>query len=146
MRFMMLRKADENTEAGVQPSSELLAVMGKYIDEMVKAGVMREGEGLQPTAKGVRVKFSGGKPAVIDGPFTETKELVAGYAIIDVKSKEEAIEWAKRWPALDADGEVEIEIRQVYTPEDFGREFTPELRDAEERMRAEVASGVTRPE
>jgi hypothetical protein len=139
MRFMILRKADEKTEAGVLPSQELMAAMGKYMEEMVKAGGMLAGEGLQPSSKGARVKFSRGKPTVIDGPFTEAKELIAGFAIIQVNSREEAIEWVKRWPALDGDGEVEIEIRQVFEAEDFGEAFTPELQEAEERMRAEIA-------
>ena len=114
--------------------------MIQYNDEMVKAGVMLAGEGLQPSSKGARVKFSKGKPTVIDGPFTETKELIAGFSMIQVKSKEEAIEWVKKWPAADANGEVEIEIRQVYEAEDFGEGFTPELREKEERQRAETAS------
>jgi hypothetical protein len=144
MRFMILRKADKQTEAGVMPSEQLLAAMGKYMEEMVKAGVMLGGEGLQPSAKGARVKFSRGKPAVIDGPFTEAKELVAGYCLIQVKSRDEAIDWVKRWPALDGDGEVEIEIRQVFEAEDFGAEFTPEMREHEERMRAQVAAKAKR--
>jgi hypothetical protein len=138
MRFMILRKADQNTEAGVMPSEQLLADMGQYNEELVKAGVMLAGEGLQPSAKGARVKFSGGKPTVIDGPFAEAKELIAGFTMIEVSSKEEAIEWVKRWPASDADGEVELEIRQVFEAEDFGPEFTPELREAEERMREQL--------
>jgi hypothetical protein len=138
MRFMIIRKADKNTEAGVMPSEQLLAEMGKYNEELVTAGVMLAGEGLQPTSKGARVKFSGGKPTVIDGPFSEAKELIAGFSIIEVKSKEAALEWVKRWPALDADGEVELEIRQVFEAEDFGAEFTPELREAEERLRSQV--------
>jgi hypothetical protein len=136
---MILRKADKNTEAGVLPSEKLLAAMGKYNEECVEAGIMRAGDGLHPSSKGARVKFSGGKPTVIDGPFIETKELLAGFAIIDVKSKEEAIEWIKRWPALDGDGEVEIEIRQIFEASDFGDEFTPELREEEERMRERIA-------
>jgi hypothetical protein len=137
MRFMLLRKADRATETGVMPSEKLLSEMGNYVETLVKAGAMLAGEGLQPSARGVRVKFSRGKPAVIDGPFAETKELVAGYLMIQAKSLAEAIDWAKRWPALDGDGEVEIEIRQVFEAEDFGDEFTPELRQREERMRAE---------
>jgi PhnB protein len=120
MRFMIIRKADRSTEAGVMPSEELIAAMGKYNEELVKAGVMLQGDGLQPSSKGARVKFSGGKPTVIDGPFTEAKELIAGFSIIDVKSKDEAIEWVKRWPTIDGDGNVEIEIRQLYELEDFG--------------------------
>ena len=139
MRFMILRKADHDTEAGVMPSEELLAAMGKYMEEMVNAGILLAGEGLQASSRGARVKFGGGRPTVIDGPFTETKELVAGFCLIQVGSRDEAIEWVKRWPALDGHGEVELEIRQVFEADDFGPEFTPELREAEERMRAQVA-------
>jgi hypothetical protein len=120
MRFLVIRKADKDTEAGVPPTEELLAAMGRYNEEMVKAGVMLSGDGLQPSSKGARVKFSGGKPRVIDGPFTESKELIAGFSILQVDSKEEAIEWVKRWPVIDGDGEVEIEIRQLFELEDFG--------------------------
>ncbi len=140
MRFMLLRKADKKTEAGVLPDEKLLAVMGSYMEEMVKAGVLLAGEGLHPSAKGARVKFSAGKPTVTDGPFNPTNELLAGFCVIQVKSKGEAIEWVKRWPALDGDGEIDIEIRQVYEAEDFGAELTPELREAEERMRAQLAA------
>ncbi len=139
MRFMMMIKADKKTEAGVLPSEELLTAMGAFNEEMVKAGVMLAGEGLQPSSKGARVKFSGGKRTVIDGPFAETKELVAGFWMIQVKSKEEAIEWAKRVPDPLGEGmEAEIEIRQVFEASDFGAEFTPELREAEERMREHI--------
>jgi hypothetical protein len=120
MRFLVIRKADQATEAGVPPTEELLAAMGSYNEEMVKAGVMLSGDGLQPSSKGARVKFSGGKPRVIDGPFTESKELIAGFSILQVDSKEEAIEWVKRWPVIDGDGEVEIEIRRLFELEDFG--------------------------
>ena len=120
MRFLIIRKADTSTEAGVAPTEELIAAMGRYNEEMVKAGVMLSGDGLQPTSKGARVKFSGGQPRVIDGPFTEARELVAGFSILQVNSKEEAIEWVKRWPQIDGGGEVEIEIRQLYELEDFG--------------------------
>jgi hypothetical protein len=137
MRFMIIRKADKNTEAGVLPSQELLAAMMKYNEELVRAGVMLQGEGLQPTSKGARVKLTAGKPTVVDGPFTETKELIAGFTMIQVRSKEEAIEWVKRWPIED--GDVELEIRQVFEADDFGDEFTPELRQQEERLRAQVA-------
>jgi hypothetical protein len=140
MRFMIIRKADKQTEAGALPSEELLNAMMNYNGELVKAGVMLAGEGLQPSAKGARVKFSGGKPTVVDGPFTEAKELIAGFTMIEVKSKEEALEWVKRWPALDGDGEVELEIRQVFEAEDFGAEFTPEMREVEERMREQARS------
>jgi hypothetical protein len=137
MRFMIIRKADRNTEAGVLPSQELLAAMMKYNEELVKAGIMLQGEGLQPSSKGTRVKMTGGKPVVVDGPFTETKELIAGFTMIQVRSKEEAVEWVKRWPVED--GDVELEIRQVFEAEDFGEEFTPELRQQEERLRAQAA-------
>ncbi len=138
MRFMIIRKADKETEAGALPSKELIDAMMKYNEEMVKAGVMLQGDGLRASSKGARVKFKGGKPTVIDGPFAEAKELIAGFSMIQVKSKEEAIEWVKRWPAIDGHGEVEIEIRQVFEAEDFGPEFTPELRETEERLRAQM--------
>src|SRR5829696_1959522 len=138
MRFMVLVKADKNSEAGVMPSEELLTAMGKYNDELVKAGVMLAGEGLHPSSKGARVKFSGTKRTVVDGPFAEAKELIAGFWLIQVKSKEEAIEWVKRCPN-PMEGESEIEIRQVFEAEDFGPEYTPELREQEERQRAEIA-------
>lgn len=144
MRFMILRKADRNTEAGALPDQKLLAAMGLYIEDMVKAGVLLAGEGLQPTSKGKRVKFSKGKPAVVDGPFAEAKELIAGFSLIQVESMEEAIEWVKRWPAVDGDGEVEIEIRQLYEADDFGPEFTPALREQEERLRAQLAGSQQR--
>jgi hypothetical protein len=138
MRFMILLKADKNTEAGVLPDQKLLEDMGKYNDELVKAGVMLAGEGLQASSKGARVKFSGAKRTVIDGPFPETKELIAGFWMFQCKSKEEAIEWVKRCPN-PLMGEAEIEIRQVFEAEDFGAEFTPELREQEERQRAQIA-------
>jgi hypothetical protein len=134
---MVIVKADQDSEAGVLPSEELLAEMGKYNEELIKAGVMLAGEGLQASAKGARVKFHGGKrTSVIDGPFSETKELIAGFWLWQVRSKEEAIEWLKRAPFGDG---AEIEIRQVFEAEDFGEEFTPELRAQEERHRAEIA-------
>jgi hypothetical protein len=136
MRFMILVKATKDSEAGVMPSKEMLTTMGKFNEELVNAGVMLAGEGLQPSSKGARVKFSGGKPAVVDGPFAETKELVAGYWIWQVRSKDEAIEWLKRAPFQDE----EIEIRQIFEAEDFGAEFTPELREQEERLRAQIAA------
>jgi len=139
MRFMVMVKATKDSEAGVMPSEKLLADMGKFNEELVKAGVLLAGEGLHPSSKGARVRFSGAKRTVIDGPFAETKELVAGYWLWQVKSKEEAIEWVKRCPNPHP-GESEIEIRQVFEAEDFGAEFTPELRAQEERMRAEVAA------
>ena len=135
MRFMILIKADKDTEAGVLPDEKLLTEMGKFNEELVKAGVMLAGEGLQASSKGARVRFSGGKSTVIDGPFAETKELVAGFWLWQVKTKEEAIEWLKRAPFE----ETEVEIRQVFEAEDFGAEFTPELREQEERLRAQVA-------
>jgi len=120
MRFMLIRKADANTEAGASPSEEILMAMARYNEEMVKAGVMLAGEGLRPSAQGARVKFSAGKPTVTDGPFAEAKELIAGFSIIDVKSMEEAIEWARRWPAIDSEVNVELEIRPLYEMSDFG--------------------------
>lgn len=137
MRFMVLVPASKESEAGVLPTEELLAEMGRFNEEMVKAGVMLAGDGLQPTSKGARIRFSSGKPTVTDGPFTEAKELIAGFWIIQVKSKEEAIEWMKRAPF---DAGVELEIRQVFEADDFGAEFTPELRAQEERRRAQVAA------
>jgi len=135
MRFMVLVKADKNSEAGVLPGKKILTEMGRFNDELVKAGVMLAAEGLQSSAKGARVKFSKGKRTVIDGPFAETKELVAGFWLWQVRSKEEAIEWLKRAPFED----TEVEIRQVFEAEDFGPEFTPELREQEERQRAQIA-------
>jgi len=137
MRFMILVKADEQSEAGVLPSTEMLTAMGNYNEELVKAGVMLAGEGLHPTSKGARVRFSGGERAVIDGPFTEAKELIAGFWLWQVKSRDEAIEWVKRCPNPDG-VEHEIEIRQVFEADDFGDEFTPELREQEERLRAQA--------
>jgi hypothetical protein len=141
MRFMILVKASRDSEAGAMPSPELLTAMGKYNEELVKAGVMLAGEGLLSSAKGARVRFSGTKRTVIDGPFAETKELVAGFWIFDVKSKEEAIEWVKRAPNPMPGTESEIEIRQIAGPEDFGdlQEKVPEVFEAEKRMRAEAA-------
>ena len=135
MRFMVLVKADKNSEAGVLPDKKILTEMGKFNEELVKAGVMLAGEGLQPSSKGARVKFSKGKKTVIDGPFSETKELVAGFWLWQVRSKEEAIEWLKRAPFED----TEVEIRQIFEAEDFGAEFTPELREQEDRLRAQIA-------
>jgi hypothetical protein len=137
MRFMILVKADKNSEAGVLPDEKLLTEMGKFNEELVKAGVMLAGEGLQPSSKGARVKFSGSTRTVTDGPFAETKELIAGFWLWQVKSKEEAIEWVKRCPN-PMKGESEIEIRQLFEAEDFGAEFTPELREQEERLRAQM--------
>jgi len=134
MRFMVIVKADEKSEAGILPDQKILADMGKFNEELVKAGVMLAGEGLQASSKGARVKFSGGKKTVIDGPFTESKELVAGFWLWQVKSKEEAIEWLKRAPF----GETEVEIRQVFETADFGDAITPEMREAEERHRAQA--------
>src|SRR5215218_8460552 len=139
MRFMILVKADKDSEAGVLPNEQLLTAMSKYNDELVKAGVMLAGEGLHPSSKGARVKFSGEKRTVIDGPFTEAKELIAGFWIWQVNSKEEAIEWVKRCPN-PMGVESEIEIRQVFESEDFGAEFTPELREQEQRQRAQMAA------
>jgi hypothetical protein len=139
MRFMILVKADKNTEAGVLPDEKLLTEMGKYNEELVKAGVMLAGEGLHPTSRGARVRFSGAKRTVIDGPFTDSKDLIAGFWLIQVKSKQDAIEWVKRCPNPTGE-ESEIEIRQVFEADDFGERLTPELRAAEERMRAEIGA------
>ena len=138
MRFMIIVKASKDSEAGVMPSQQLLAEMGKFNEELVKAGVMLAGEGLQASSKGARVKFSGAKRTVTDGPFPETKELIAGFWMWQCKSKEEAIEWVKRCPNPH-DGESEIEIRQVFEAEDFGAEFTLELREQEERVRTQIS-------
>jgi hypothetical protein len=133
---MLIVKADKNTEAGIMPSEQMLADMGNYNEELVKAGVMLAGEGLHPSSKGARVRFAGSQRTVIDGPFAEAKELIAGFWLIQAKSKDEAIEWVRRIPLQDA----EVEIRQIFEAEDFGAEFTPELREQEERLRAKVAA------
>jgi hypothetical protein len=137
MRFMVIVKATADSEAGVMPSEELLAAMGRYNEELVEAGVMLAGEGLHPSAKGVRVKFSGDQRSVTDGPFIETKELIAGFWIFQVASLQECIDWVKRCPN-PMPGESEIEIRQIFEAEDFGAEFTPELREQEARIRARI--------
>jgi hypothetical protein len=137
MRFMIIVKADKSSEAGVMPDEKLLAEMGKYNEELAKAGIMLAGDGLHPSSKGARVRFDGKKRTVIDGPFSEAKELIAGYWIWQVKSREEAIEWLKRAPF---DGGTEVELRQVFEADDFGAEFTPELREQEDRIRAQITS------
>ena len=139
MKFLILVKATKDSEAGVMPSEQLLTEMGQYNEELVKAGILLAGEGLHPSSKGARVRFSGTTRTVVDGPFPETKELVAGFWLWQVKSREEAIEWVKRCPNPMRE-DSEIEIRQVYEPEDFGAEFTPELREQEERLRQQVAA------
>ena len=139
MRFMIIRRADQQTEAGVMPSEQMLTLMGNYMKEISDAGILLAGEGLKPSSEGARVKFTNGKPRVIDGPFSETKELIGGYLLIRASSKEEAIAWAKRWPALDLEQNVELEIRQLFEEDDFGDEFTPELRKQEADMRAKAA-------
>jgi hypothetical protein len=136
MRFMVIVKASKDSEAGVMPSEKMLADMGKFNEELVKAGVLLAGEGLHPSSKGKRIRFSGKQRTVIDGPFAETKELVAGFWLIQVKSTEEAVEWMKRAPF---DEETEVEIRPLLEAEDFGAEFTPELREQEERLRSQIA-------
>jgi hypothetical protein len=141
MRFMVIVKANEESEAGVLPSREIIAEMGKYNEELVKAGVLLAAEGLHPSSKGARVKFSGGKRTVIDGPFAETKELIAGFWLIQVRSREEAIEWVKRAPF---GGGTELEIRQVFEQEDFGPNLTPELREQEKRIGAKMADNAKR--
>jgi hypothetical protein len=137
MRFMVMVKATKESEAGVMPSEQLLAEMGQYNEELAKAGVLLAGEGLHPSSKGVRVRFSGRERAVIDGPFTETKELVAGFWLMQVRSREEVIEWVRRCPN-PSEGESEIEIRQVFEAADFGEAFTPELQAREERLRERI--------
>lgn len=138
MKVMVIVKATKNSEAGVMPSEELLTAMGKYNEELVKAGILLAGDGLHPSAKGKRIKLSGGKRTVVDGPFTETKELIAGYWIWQVRSMEEAVEWARRCPDPMPGEESELEIRPIFEPDDFGEALTPELREAEERLRAQV--------
>ena len=146
MRFMVLVKASPDSEAGVMPSTELLTEMGRFNEELVKAGVLLAGEGLHPSSKGARVRCEGKKRTVIDGPFTETKELLAGFWLLQVKSKEEAIEWVKRCPnPMGPGAESEIEIRQVFEAEDFGAEFTPELRAQEERLREQADANARAP-
>jgi hypothetical protein len=143
MRFMVLLKANKDTEAGVLPSEQLLAEMTRYNEELVKAGVMLAGEGLQPSSKGARVKFSGSKRTVVDGPFAETKELIAGFWILQTRSKEEAVEWVKRCPNPTGE-EAEIEIRQVFEAADFGEAFTPELQEREARVGEQMADNAKR--
>ena len=144
MRVMVMVKANQDSEAGVMPSETLLAEMGKFNEELVKAGVLLAAEGLQPTSKGARVKFSGSKRSVIDGPFAESKELIAGFWLWQVKSMEEAVEWVKRCPnPMESDSE--IEIRPLFEAADFGAEFTPELQAQEERLRAEAESAANKP-
>lgn len=145
MRFMVIVKATRNTEAGMMPSEELLGAMGKFNEELAKAGVLLAAEGLQPSSKGARVKFSGGKRTVVDGPFAETKELIAGFWLWQCKSKAEAIEWVERCPDPMPGEESVLEIRQVFEAEDFGAEFTPEMRAQEERQRAKVAELANAP-
>ena len=141
MRFMVMVKANADSEAGVLPSEQMLAEMTRYNEELVKAGVMLAGEGLQPSSKGARVKFSGNKRTVVDGPFAETKELIAGFWILQTRSKEEAVEWVKRCPNPTGD-ESEIEIRQIFEPTDFGEAFTPELREREARLGQQMAENA----
>ena len=138
MRFMIIVKATKDSEAGVLPDQKLLAAMGKFNEELVNAGIMQAGEGLQPSSKGARVKFSGTTRTVVDGPFAETKELVAGFWLWKVKSKEEAIEWVKRCPNPTGQ-ESEVEIRQIFESDDFGEAFTPELREQEDRLREQIS-------
>ena len=138
MRVMVIVKADKNSEAGIMPEQKLLADMGAYNEELVKAGIMLAGEGLHPSQKGKRIRFSGSKRTVIDGPFAETKELIAGFWLWQVRSMEEALEWARRCPDPMPGEESVLEIRQVFEAEDFGKEFTPELREQDERLRSQI--------
>ncbi len=144
MRFMVMVKATKDSEAGVLPDEKMLADMGKYNEQLVKAGVMLAGEGLQPSSKGARVRFSGSNRTVIDGPFAETKELIAGFWILQAKSKEEVIEWVKRCPNPFPENESEIEIRQIFEADDFGKQFTPELREQEKRLAEQMAANAKR--
>lgn len=143
MRFMVMVKGNQDTEAGVMPSTDLLAAMGKYNEDLVRAGVMLAGEGLQPTSKGAKVRFSGAKRTVVDGPFTEGKEVVAGFWILQTKTKEEVIEWVKRCPNPTGE-DSEIEIRQIFEQDDFGADFTPELREQEQRIAQLAAENAKR--
>lgn len=136
MRFMIIRKGDANTEAWGKPSEALVTAMMKYNEEMIRAGVMVGGDGLKPTSRGARIKFQGGRPTVTDGPFAEAKELIAGYTLIQVGSRDEALEWVKRWPVEDGDGEVELELRELYEADDFGDEFTDVIRRQEALLQA----------
>ena len=138
MRFMIIRKADTETEAGAMPSEQLLTDMLSYNEELVKAGVMLTGDGLRPSSEGARVTFKDGEVSITDGPFAEAKELIAGFSLIQAKSKEEAVEWVKRWPASDGHGNAEIEIRQVIELDDFGDELTPEVREQHARLREQT--------
>ncbi|SFP85791.1 Uncharacterized conserved protein [Amycolatopsis arida] len=142
MRFIVLRKADERTEAGEPPEPELLAAMTEYQSEMARAGVLRAGAGLKPSSAGIRIKFSRGRPTVLDGPFTETKELIAGFSVIEVESEDEAIEWLRRWPTLDGGGEVELELRPLYEVDDFGPAVTPEFRELLDQLWAGTESAT----
>lgn len=139
MRFMLIRKADAETEAGIMPSEDLLRDMGNYNEQLVNAGIMRGGEGLQPSSKGAIVRFVNGNATVIDGPFSESKELIAGFTEIEVGSREEALAWAKRWPAADAHGNVRIEVRQIHGLEDFGDAVSPEVVEREQELRDRLA-------
>jgi hypothetical protein len=140
MHFMIIRKADAETEAAVMPSTELIEQMTAYNERLSAAGVLRGGEGLHPSARGAKIKFSGGKPTIVDGPFAESKELIAGFTLIEVGSYEEALDWVKQWPPIDGHGNVELELRQVFAAEDFGDAFTPELREREDAMRLTTES------
>jgi hypothetical protein len=139
MRFLIIRKADAETEANVMPSEALIRAMTEYNEKLVKAGVMLSGDGLQPSSKGKRVRFTNGRPTIIDGPFSETKELVAGFSLFECASIDEAVAWIRQWPTEDGGGHVEIEIRQILTAEDFGEAFTPELQAREAALRKEIA-------
>ena len=138
MRFMIIRKADAETEAGVMPSAELVADMMAYNEQMIRAGVMVGGDGLRPSRDGARISFKDGKPSIVDGPFAEAKELIAGYTLIQVRDKAEAMEWVRRWPATDGHGHVQLELRRLYEADDFGAEFTPEIRKQEGLLREQA--------
>ncbi|HYW08410.1 MAG TPA: YciI family protein [Longimicrobium sp.] len=139
MRFMIIRKADADTEAAAMPTAKLFEEMGAYNEEMVNAGVMLSGDGLLPSSRGARIRFRNGTPTITDGQFAEAKELIAGFTIIQVASREEALDWVRRWPTADGNGNVELELRQIAEAEDFGEAFTPELREREDRLRDQLA-------
>ena len=142
MRFMIIRKADAETEAGVMPSAELVADMMAYNEQMIRAGVMVAGDGLRPSRDGARISFKDGKPTIVDGPFAEAKELIAGYTMIQVRDKDEALEWVRRWPAIDGHGNVQLELRRLYETDDFGDAVTPEIRKQEELLRGLAAKNA----
>ena len=142
MKFMIIRKADAETEAGIMPTAELITAMTDYNERLVKAGILVDGDGLWPSAQGARIRFSNGTPTVVDGPFAEAKELIAGYTLIEVADRDEAVAWARQWPVEDGHGNVELEIRRIYVAEDFGGVFSLEMQQREARLREEAAANA----